>query len=142
MVSLYSTVRKYTNYNNIGTPGSTEKLATAKTLWTAGTTATAETPATAGMKTKPGTPTTEGNPATVRTSGSKGAPAAAEMLATSGTQQWFKQKQQRQEQQRCQKQYWHNQLVSLAEIREKLARTAKFRKKIQRKRVKIALFGR
>jgi hypothetical protein len=47
-------------------------------LSTASTTATAE-------KTTPGTPTKAGNLATVRTSGTKGTPAAAEMLTTSGT---------------------------------------------------------
>jgi hypothetical protein len=51
------------------------------------------------------------DPGTVRTSGTKGTPAAAEMLATSGThslagtqataKQWRKQQQRRQEQQRC-----------------------------------------
>jgi hypothetical protein len=37
--------------------------------------------------TTPGAPTKAGNPTTVRTSGTKGTPGAAEMLATLGTLQ-------------------------------------------------------
>jgi hypothetical protein len=80
---MYSTVRKFTSYNNIGMPGLAGMLANREDPSTAGMTAKAETPATAGMKATAGKPTTPGTPtkayiqATVRTSETKKMPAAA-----------------------------------------------------------------
>jgi hypothetical protein len=64
---LYSTVRKDTSYNNIGTPGSAGKQATAKTPSIACNSRNASTAgrkATKGKPTTPGTPIRAGNPAT------------------------------------------------------------------------------
>jgi hypothetical protein len=74
-----------------------------------------------------------------RTSGTKGTPAAAGMLATQAhkQQQWWKQ------QQRCQdvrNSTDTNNLWVLTEIPAKLVRTAIFFEKIQRKIAKITLF--
>jgi hypothetical protein len=123
-ISVICLCSEDTSYNNIGTPGSAGKLATAKTLSTAGSTARAGTPATAWMIATAEKPTAPGKPtkATIRTSGNirhaamtqatTAMPRAAEMPAT--------------------REFCRNS--------RKFARTAKFHEKIQRKRVKIAPF--
>ncbi len=82
---MYSTVRKDTSFNNIGTQGSAGKLATAKTLLLAATPATAGMKATAETPTKPGTPAKAEMPATVGTQSKAGMQATAMTQATTVT---------------------------------------------------------